>query len=83
MRLEPLADKFRAFGCAVADIDGHDHEALGDAFESFIHETERPTVVIANTVKGKGVSFMEDRLAWHYKSPDDEQYRQAMEELAL
>lgn len=83
MRLEPLADKFRAFGCVVADIDGHDHEALGDAFETFTHETERPTVVIANTVKGKGVSFMEDRLAWHYKSPDDEQYRQAMEELAL
>ncbi len=84
MRLEPLADKLRAFGQHIIDIDGHDHDQLHAAFADFkLHATDQPTVVIANTVKGKGVSFMENRLEWHYKSPNDEQFAQAMEELPL
>jgi transketolase len=81
MRLEPLADKIKAFNCRAIEIDGHDHAQIKKAFEAFSLETERPTVVIANTIKGKGVSFMENNIAWHYKSPNDEQYKTALEEI--
>ncbi|PYS50869.1 MAG: transketolase [Acidobacteria bacterium] len=81
LELEPLADKWRAFGWAVLEIDGHDYEQIIDALSNVPMEEGRPTVVIAHTVKGKGVSFMEDQLAWHYKSPDDEQLARALIEL--
>lgn len=81
IRLEPLADKIKAFNCAVVDIDGHDHAQIHRAFEQFDAEHDRPTVIIANTIKGKGVSFMENNIAWHYKSPNDEQYKTAIEEI--
>lgn len=81
LSLEPLADKWRAFGWAVQEIDGHNHEEIKSAL-SFVPEVpDRPTAIIAHTVKGKGVSFMENELAWHYKSPDDEQLAQALAEL--
>ena len=76
--LEPFADKWAAFRWSVEVIDGHDHAALWRAFERLPREPGKPTLVIANTVKGKGVQFMEDKLLWHYKSPDAEQLRQAL-----
>jgi len=79
--LEPLADKWRAFRWAVREIDGHDHEQIEEALTSVPFEPGKPSCIIAHTVKGKGVSFMENQLGWHYKSPDEEQLRHAMAEL--
>jgi transketolase len=81
MNLEPLADKLKAFNCHVLNIDGHNHEEILNAFRKFEIQTEKPTVIIANTVKGKGVSYMENNLAWHYKSPNEEQYETAIKEI--
>lgn len=80
--LSPLADKFRAFRWHVVEIDGHDCMQIAEAFRQFRTEQERPTVIIAHTVKGKGVSYMENQLLWHYRNPNDEQLKQALEELA-
>ncbi len=79
--LEPFAAKWRAFGWAVREIDGHNHEQIAGALAAVPFEPGRPAVVIANTVKGKGVPFMEDKLLWHYKSPSAEQLAQALAEL--
>ncbi|HEX8727217.1 MAG TPA: transketolase [Ktedonobacterales bacterium] len=81
MRLDPLAEKWRAFGWACREIDGHDHDAIADALSSVPHESGKPTAIVAHTIKGKGVSFMENLLAWHYKSPNDEQLAQALAEV--
>lgn len=77
--LEPLADKLKAFGCMIHDIDGHDHQQLAEALSSVANE--KPTVIVAHTIKGKGVSFMENRVEWHYKNPNDEQLAKALAEL--
>ncbi|GAA2995242.1 transketolase [Streptosporangium longisporum] len=77
--LEPLADKWRSFGWEVREVDGHDHLALLGALER--STSGKPVVVIANTVKGKGVSFMEDRVEWHHKVPSPEQVEAALAEL--
>ena len=79
-RLEPLADKWRSFGWEVRDVDGHDHLALLEALAP--SSSGAPVAVIANTVKGKGVSFMEDRVEWHHRVPYDGQVRAALAELA-
>jgi transketolase len=79
--LEPFADKWRAFGWAVREIDGHDIDQALDALRAVPFEAGRPSCVLAHTVKGKGVSFMEDRLEWHYRSPDAGQLGQALAEL--
>jgi transketolase len=79
--LEPFADKWRAFGWAVVETDGHDHAGLADALSTVPPEAGRPTLVLAHTVKGKGVSFMEDTLAWHYRSPSDAELAAALEQL--
>lgn len=76
-----IAEKFRAFGFQAVDIDGHDYHQIETALRFAATAAEKPTAIVAHTIKGKGVSFMEDRLEWHYKSPNDEQLRQAMEEL--
>ena len=82
--LEPLGDKFRAFGWHVCDVDGHDVTSLHDALDlSAPPAPGRPTVIIARTIKGKGVSFMEDSLAWHYKSPSDAELADALHELGV
>lgn len=81
MALEPLADKFRAFGWAVREVDGNDPAALLDVFSSLPFEPGRPNCIIANTTKGKGVSFIEDRGAWHHRIPTDEEYELAVAEL--
>ena len=77
MPLEPLADKWRAFGWKCLTIDGHDQEQI----LKLLNDHEGPTVILADTVKGKGVSFMEDSLDWHYKSPNSEQLSQALFEI--
>jgi transketolase len=79
LRLEPFADKWRAFGWDVHEVDGHDHEALRTVL-SGSHPTQ-PRMIVAHTVKGKGVSFMEDQLLWHYRSPDDAQLSAALAEV--
>ena len=79
--LELLADKWSAFRWAVREVDGHDIDALLAAFAATPFEPGHPSVVIAHTVKGKGVSFMENDLAWHYKAPDAAQLARALAEV--
>jgi transketolase len=79
--LEPLADKWRAFGWDVTEVDGHDHAALIDAFDAAAAPRGKPLCIIANTVKGQGVSFMRDQAGWHHGVPNAEQYAQAIAEL--
>jgi len=80
--LEPLAAKWKAFGWETREVDGHDIPALLDALdpERWV-PTDRPRCIIAHTIKGKGVSFMEDDLLWHYRSPKGEEYDRARAEL--
>jgi len=79
-RLEPLAEKWASFGWEVREVDGHDHNSLRQALAP--SSTGRPVAVIANTIKGKGVSFMEDRVEWHHKVPSAEQVDAALVELS-
>ena len=81
MGLDPLPDKFAAFGWAVREVDGNDPAALLETFAALPFETGKPNCLIANTTKGKGVSFIEDRAAWHHRIPTDEEYEQAVAEL--
>jgi transketolase len=81
LELEPLAEKWRAFRWNTIEVDGHDLVALEKNFLATPQCAGRPTVIIANTIKGKGVSFMEDKLEWHYKSPSVEQLDQALAEV--
>jgi transketolase len=81
LNLDPLADKFRAFGWDTLEVDGHDHAALAAALAKQGRSAGKPRAVIAHTIKGKGVGFMEGQLAWHYKSPDAGQYAAANAEL--
>jgi transketolase len=80
--LEPLAAKLRAFGLAVRETDGHDVKKLMRVLSATPFRKGRPSIVIAHTVKGKGVSFMEHDPKWHHGTPSDEEYSQALEELA-
>lgn len=79
--IEPLADKLEAFGWNVIEIDGHDVEEIYEAVCS-AKTMDRPTAIIANTIKGKGVSFMENNAGWHGKAPNDAEYETAMKELS-
>lgn len=81
MNIYPINEKFRSFGFATIDVDGHNIKELITAFEQAKKIKGQPTVIIANTIKGKGVSFMENAAEWHGKAPNDEQYKQAMMEL--
>ena len=81
MSVAPLADKWKAFGWKVIEIDGQDIQQVYDTFKPENYASDRPAVVIANTVKGSGVSFMEGNCAWHGKAPDAEQLRTALTEL--
>lgn len=82
MNVAPLADKFRAFGWQVLSVDGHSLDALAEAFRQAAATRGRPTVLLARTVKGKGVSFMEGQPAWHGKAPNDQELAAALAELA-
>ena len=79
--LEPLADKWRAFGWQVSELDGHDMEAIVDAFDALPEAPDRPSLLIAHTVKGKGTSFAEDSYLWHNNAVSDEVYEKAIAEL--
>lgn len=81
MTVEPIDKKFEAFGWHVIKADGHDFESLEKAFEERKTVTGKPAVIIAETTKGKGCSFMEDKASWHGKAPNDEEYCSAMDEL--
>ncbi len=84
INLEPLREKFLAFNWDAYEVDGHNHMELFNVFEKVIDSNNnKPKVVIAYTVKGKGVSFMENKLLWHYKSPNNEQYNSAISELKI
>ncbi len=79
--LDPLPDKWLAFGWGVREIDGHNLNAIEEAMNEIPYEPGKPSCIIAHTVKGKGVSFMEDELIWHYKAPLDENFDIALKEL--
>ncbi len=79
--LEPLAEKWRAFGWAVCEVDGHDHVELLEHLTHLPVAKGKPTCIIANTCKGRGVSFIEDRAAWHHRVPTEAELNAALEEL--
>jgi len=81
LNLEPLKDKWVSFGWSVKEIDGHNLDEIEETLKNVPFEKDKPSLIIAHTIKGKGVSFMENQLAWHYKSPTKEQYEQALKEL--
>jgi transketolase len=78
---DPLDEKFKSFGWAVKEVDGHDIDALKEVFDSMPVETGKPSLVIAHTVKGKGVSFMENNIKWHHGVPNKTEYEMALGEL--
>lgn len=79
--LEPFADKWRSFGWDVSEADGHDPAAILEGLKRAVLVPDKPHVLIAHTVKGKGVSFMENKIEWHYWPMNDEQYSAALQEL--
>ena len=81
MNVEPLDEKFRAFGWYVISVDGHDLAALQAAFAKANATKGRPTALIAHTVKGKGISFMEGQAGWHGKAPNAQELAAALAEL--
>lgn len=82
MPIEPVADKWRSFNWHVVEIDGHDMEQIVPALEAARAGKGKPTLIIAHTVKGRGVSFMENVVVWHGKAPSEEQARLALKEIA-
>jgi transketolase len=81
LALEPFADKWRAFGWSVTELDGHDHAALYSHLSDVPKSPGKPTCILAHTVKGKGVSFMERSVLWHYRTPRGSEYDEALNEL--
>lgn len=80
--LEPFADKWKCFGWNVYEVDGHNHDEMKKTLNRIHGENEKPTVIIAHTVKGKGVSFMEnDPVLWHYRTAQDDEFKAALKEL--
>lgn len=83
MALEPLEDKLKSFGFSVRIVDGNNMEELLGIFADLPFEKDKPSLVIAKTIKGKGVSFIENQVAWHHHVPSDEEYKEAMLELEI
>jgi transketolase len=83
LALEPLTAKFAAFGWAVREVDGHDIEALSRELSTTPWVPGKPSMLVAHTLKGKGVSFMEGQVKWHYSNPNDEQLAQALSEIGV
>lgn len=81
MKLEPFADKWRAFGFDVYEVDGHNFKELAEAIDKGYAATEKPVMIIANTVKGAGISFMENNYKWHYGAIDQDLHDQAAKDL--
>jgi transketolase len=82
MGLEPLGDKWRSFGWEVVEVDGNDIEQLVEVFATTPRVAGKPTMIVANTVKGKGISFSENQVAWHHKVPTEKQFNLAIDELS-
>ena len=82
MDIAPAGEKFKAFKWNVIEIDGHNYEEIINALDTARTVKGQPTVIVANTVKGKGVSFMENNAGFHGAAPNDEEYKKAMEELS-
>ena len=80
--LDNIEGKFKSFGFNTIVVDGNNMEQLIDAFETAKLTKEKPTVIIAKTIKGKGVSFMEGKAEWHGKAPNEEEFKQAIKELS-
>ncbi len=78
---DPIDQKFESFGWAVRQVDGHDYQQLKETFASMPFEAGKPSLIIAHTVKGKGVSYMEDQLKWHHGVPSEQEYATALQEL--
>lgn len=81
LNLEPFAEKWKSFGWAVREVDGHDHRAILEACNLLPWQSGKPSCILAHTVKGKGVSFMEHSVLWHYRAPRGEEYEAALREL--
>lgn len=81
--LDPVKAKFDAFGWAGVEVDGHSVSSLIKALDEVPFHADKPSVIVAHTIKGKGVSFMENNLYWHYSCPNDEEYAQALAEITL
>ena len=79
--LEPFTSKWASFGWGVVEVDGHDHESIKSALDRVPIHPKKPSCIIAHTIKGKGVSFMENQVLWHYRSPRGEEYELALKEL--
>jgi transketolase len=82
MDVAPVGEKFKAFSWNVIEIDGHNYEEIINALDTARTVKGQPTVIVANTVKGKGVSFMENNAGFHGAAPNEEEYKKAMEELS-
>jgi transketolase len=82
MGLEPIKQKIESFGWAVKEVDGHDIAQLVETFDALPFESGKPSFIISHTVKGKGVSYMENVAKWHHGVPDPAQFEQALAELA-
>jgi len=81
LRIEPLADKLASFGWSVREVDGHDHAGIAAGLGQVPWSAEQPSVLIAHTTKGKGVSFMEGKVEWHYRTPSPAQLAEALAEI--
>lgn len=81
LNIEPLYDKFLAFGCEVFEVDGHNHLALVRVFTQAVAVQSKPVVIIAKTIKGKGISYMENQVKWHYSTPNDDELKIALMEI--
>jgi transketolase len=77
----PIVDKLEAFGFYVQEIDGHDFDAIENAFNNARNVQNQPSAIVIKSIKGKGISFMENKASWHGKAPNDDEYAQAMREL--
>jgi len=82
LALEPFRDKWEAFGWVVTEVDGHNHDEIRLAIDEVSNKKNSPLLVLAHTTKGKGVSFMEDTVLWHYRSPQNEEFTSAISELS-
>ena len=83
MSSKPIDEKFKSFGFQIIKIDGHNIEEIIKAFEVAKNVKDKPTCIIAKTIKGKGVSFMENKAVWHGKAPNEEEYLKAIKELEV
>jgi len=81
LNLEPLADKWKAFGWQVKEVDGHNFSEIKKAFSKIPFRKGKPSLIIAHTIKGKGVSFMENKLEWHYRNLTEDEYKKAIKSL--